>query len=306
LLADSPVYCVGETPYYYLTLVGPGELIGDIHWSYKVIPSNGQPASSGNQGTSETTSLHEGGFGYWSKCGGPVNVPGVWTKTATVQGATADATFTVNNCVSRAKPVQAHLEPETFVDPSPNVTIAVSSSYGYGPELLDSWRVTVGGQNVTNYAYNVNTMPKVTAAEGMAGTLFMFTIPSDRLPKSRNDVKVTLKLLDGRAPIVAQRYITMVRPAIVVRGTVTKTVPPTNLACQVVAWGSTYITVTATGGEDGYDYNAPGGMPATGTGSSFTSGYLYPGTYPITVSSGTQTVTCSGYNYSGPAPLPIP
>jgi hypothetical protein len=72
--------------------------------------------------------------------------------------------------------------------------------------------------------------------------------------------------------------------------------PPPTLVCappiQSTTVGQT-VNVGATGGDGTYSWAAPAGTPATGGGPGFSTAYAAAGAYAITVSSGTQTATCS-------------
>lgn len=74
------------------------------------------------------------------------------------------------------------------------------------------------------------------------------------------------------------------------------TTNPTPLACvwtlPSVPAGSP-ATLTATGGTGSYVWSGPGLVISNPTGTQFTVTYNAAGTYPVTVSSGTQTATCN-------------
>lgn len=65
------------------------------------------------------------------------------------------------------------------------------------------------------------------------------------------------------------------------------------------------VTFTASGGNGTYNWQASGGNPSSGTGSSFTVSYAAAGTYSVTVTSASQTATCTVTVTSAPPPSPI-
>ncbi len=78
--------------------------------------------------------------------------------------------------------------------------------------------------------------------------------------------------------------------------TCTVTVQTQPLACspttQTVEVGA-IATLTASGGSGGYSWSAPDSLTDSGTGSSFSAQYLNIGTYPVTLTSGGSSVTCT-------------
>lgn len=72
--------------------------------------------------------------------------------------------------------------------------------------------------------------------------------------------------------------------------------PPTAVpllclpATQTVGLNET-AALTATGGQGGFSWSG-GAVPATGAGASFSTAYAFPGTYSVTVSSGSAQATC--------------
>ncbi|MGE3511349.1 MAG: hypothetical protein AB7N65_20965 [Vicinamibacterales bacterium] len=61
-------------------------------------------------------------------------------------------------------------------------------------------------------------------------------------------------------------------------------------ATQTVGVSET-AALTATGGQGGFSWSG-GAVPATGVGATFSTAYAFPGTYPVTVSSGSAKATC--------------
>jgi PKD repeat protein len=64
-------------------------------------------------------------------------------------------------------------------------------------------------------------------------------------------------------------------------------------ASQSVMAGGAPASLSATGGNGLYAWNAPGGNPTTGTGPNFAPGYTAGGAYVVTITSGNQSTTCS-------------
>jgi hypothetical protein len=78
--------------------------------------------------------------------------------------------------------------------------------------------------------------------------------------------------------------------------TVVVTEAPTTLVCapptQTVGIGAP-AAMTATGGTGTYSWSAPGGVTPSGTGAAFSTSYATAGTRTVTVTSGTQTASCT-------------
>jgi len=53
------------------------------------------------------------------------------------------------------------------------------------------------------------------------------------------------------------------------------------------------VAFTVTGGSPPYAWSAPNGAPVSGSGASFSTTYVNPGTYTVTTTNGTQTASCS-------------
>ena len=97
-------------------------------------------------------------------------------------------------------------------------------------------------------------------------------------------------------PTAGTRTITVTSGEQTASCTVTVVVGEVPLVCapvtQTVAIGQ-LAPMTATGGTGTYSWSAPGGTVPSGTGAAFSTAYGTSGTRAVTVTSGTQSATCT-------------
>ena len=82
---------------------------------------------------------------------------------------------------------------------------------------------------------------------------------------------------------------------------------PAALACSVSAQtvaAGTAVTLTASGGTGSYVWSSPGLVITNPNGQRFTVTFNAAGTYPVTVTSGSQTATCNVVVTAAEAPDP--